>query len=162
MIWRVVGIAVFVVSFGLAGVSRPPLAVAKPVEYVKICDVLGAGWVYIPGITNTCMNLDTGVTENTTTLAVGQTALAKRVQELEDRFNTAFEGSAIGMAMPTPVIERDQNFALAGNWAQFDGANALAVAGAVRVNNNLSFSGGVGLGLAQGNVGTKVGFNLSW
>ena len=162
MIWRVVGIAVFVVSFGLAGVSRPPLAVAGPVEYVKICDAFAStGWAYIPG-TDTCVNLDTGVTEDTKTLAVGQTTLARRVQELEDRFNNAFEGSAIGMAMPTPVMERDHNFAIAGNWAQFNGANALAIAGAVRVNNNLSFSGGVGLGLTQGNVGTKVGFNLSW
>ena len=158
MIWRVLLFAAFAVCIGLVGTSRPAVAV----EYVKICSAaLAPGWFYIPG-TDTCVNVDTGATENFTTHAVGQTALAARVQELEDQYRNFSESSAIGMAMPTPVIDQGHNFAFAGNWAQFNGANALAVAGAVRVNNNLSFSGGVGLGLTQGNVGTKVGFNFSW
>lgn len=158
MIRRIGAFAAFAVCIGLLATSRP----AAAVEYVKICSAAQVpGWFYIPG-SDTCVNVDTGATENFTTHAVGQTALAARVQELEEQSRNFSESSAIGMAMPTPVIDQGHNFAFAGNWAQLDGASALAVAAAMRVNTNLSFSAGVGLGMAQGNVGTKVGFNLSW
>src|SRR5580700_2297825 len=43
------------VAVAAAGAADLPMK-AKPVEYVKICSVYGAGFYYIPG-TNTCLKL---------------------------------------------------------------------------------------------------------
>jgi hypothetical protein len=44
-------------AFSLAGGAQAAdLAVAEPVEYVKVCDVFGAGFWYIPG-TDTCLKI---------------------------------------------------------------------------------------------------------
>jgi hypothetical protein len=135
---------------------------AQPVEYVKICNAFGTGYFYIPG-TATCVNADTGATGNPDTATYGQTTLAQRVENLEQMFDNDFaEGSAIAIAMPTPFIQEGHHFAIAGNWGTLEGAHALALAGAVRVTDHLSFSAGVGMGVQRSNVGAKAGFNLSW
>lgn len=47
--------AASIVAAGAAGAADLPVK-AKPVEYVKICSVYGAGFYYVPG-TNTCLKL---------------------------------------------------------------------------------------------------------
>lgn len=139
---------------------------AAPVEYVKVCDSAtygGDGFFYLPG-TDTCVNPDTGETKRITAdgVVTGTTALADRIEELEQRFKDAHEGVAVGMAIPIAQIAPQHNFAFAMNWGGFDGSNALGAGGAIRLNENFTFTGGVGVGLEQGVVGGRAGFNLSW
>lgn len=56
----------------------------RPVEYVKICSLYGAGYFYIPG-TDTCLNPSTGLTivQTVDGSIHGQSNLAKRVSALE-------------------------------------------------------------------------------
>lgn len=63
-----------------------------PVEYVRVCDVYGIGYYYIPS-TETCVNVDTGETrvETEQGTVVGQTKLAKRVEKLEEALKRAEE-----------------------------------------------------------------------
>ncbi len=56
---RHVLLAAAAVGLGLGATAGS--AVADPVEYVRVCDVYGAQWAYIPG-TETCLNLNTGET----------------------------------------------------------------------------------------------------
>jgi hypothetical protein len=68
----------------VAGAAGSGSADAKPVEYVRICDIYGANWFYIPG-TDTCINTSTGETRVRTELGtkVDQSELANRVSETE-------------------------------------------------------------------------------
>jgi hypothetical protein len=48
------------------------------------------------------------------------------------------------------------------DWRNFERDNALALAGAVRIKNNLAFSAGVRVGLNQSTVGNRAGFRMGW
>jgi len=129
-------------------------ASAQPVEYVKVCSQAGTGYYYIPG-TETCINPDTGVTKDYTNDpngAVGESAASAK----------ASEGAAMAMSMPSAIIEPGKNFAIAGNIAAFGGQSAVGFTAAARINDGLSLTGGVGLGLGEHTVGGRAGFNLSW
>ncbi len=155
----------------LTAASTLPAA-AAPVEYVKICDSYGAGYYYIPG-TDVCLNANTGVTKQQTS-----NGLYTGESEMAARFNDAFEGIAVSAAMPTPYIPAGHRFAIAGNWAQFQGnsgsagvpyggysgggANALGFGAALRINDNLSFNAAGAIGLDRTTWATRVGFNMSW
>ena len=60
--------------------------------YVKICDLYGDGYYYIPGI-NICVNTATGITKYQTTngTVTGQTQLAYRVSQLERKLAMLME-----------------------------------------------------------------------
>ena len=153
------------------GVGTLP-AWAAPVEYVRVCDTYGAGYFYIPG-TDVCMNANTGATKQQTSNGIygGESEMAAR-------FNDAFEGIAVNSAMPTPYIPAGHRFAIAGNWAQFQGssgsagytygaysggsANALGLGAALRINDNLTFNAAGAIGLDRTTWATRVGFNMSW
>src|SRR5690349_24549179 len=51
----VLGTAASLLAVGTAGAADLPVK-AKPVEYVKVCSLYGAGFYYIPG-TDTCIKL---------------------------------------------------------------------------------------------------------
>lgn len=141
----------------------PRAAVAAPVEYVRVCDAFGTGYQYIPG-TETCVKVATGETRTDTKYGVvrDKTALARRVDQAFEAIDDANEGAAVMTALPVPYIEKGHNFALAGNFAQFESNGAFGLGGAFRVNEHLTFNGGVAVGAEQSNVGGRVGFNLSW
>jgi hypothetical protein len=78
----------------VAGAQAADLPVkAKPVEYVKVCSLYGAGFFYIPG-TDTCIKLGGAVRVqaefNTGAggVPVGLGSTAESVQGLQDRLNT--------------------------------------------------------------------------
>lgn len=75
----VAGLAI--VAGSMAGIG---IAGAAPVEYVRVCDVYGAGFLYIPG-TDTCINTSTGETRVQTEIGTkyDQSDLANRVSETE-------------------------------------------------------------------------------
>ena len=128
--------------------SGAGVASAAPVEYVKICSLYGAGYFYVPG-TDTCYNAITGETQGPNGVELNRTDLA-------------FQGVAEAMAMPTPIIQPGDHFALAGNFAEFETTQAFSLAGAMQFTTQLSFSGGISYGVDQKTFGTRVGFNLSW
>ena len=76
------------------------ISTASAVEYVKICQLYGAGWNYIPG-TQKCMNADTGliraIAEDGTVINVNS-ALAARVARLEAQLRQVY--SQFGMQLP--------------------------------------------------------------
>ena len=65
---------------------------SRPVEYVRICEVYGAGYLYIPG-TSTCVDVATGNTKYQTSAGTvsGQTQLAYRVSQLEKKLAMLME-----------------------------------------------------------------------
>jgi hypothetical protein len=137
-----------VLGLALAALGAP--APASAVEYVKICSAGGDGYFYIPG-SPICINAETGTTYDPAT-----------GKYTENRFDLAFQGAAIAMAMPTPVIDFGKRFAIAGNVSNYEGNQGLALAGAFKATDGLSFSAAVGIGLNQTAVGSRAGFNFSW
>jgi hypothetical protein len=89
-------------------------------------------------------------------------ALNNRIDQVFDAIDKANEGSAVMGALPMPYIEAGHNFAIAGNFAQFESSGAFGLGGAVRLSSNLTFNGSVAVGAQQSTVGGRVGFNLSW
>jgi hypothetical protein len=129
-------------------------AIARPVEYVRVCDLYGAGYFYVPG-TDVCYNAVTGEMRWQTQYGTKRSL---------NRVDLAFQGTSVAMAMPTPIIEHGKTFAIAGNFGSYDISHALGLAGAFEVSPGLSFHGGisVGTGASQQAIGSKVGFNYSW
>jgi hypothetical protein len=138
------------------GFSATAGASAQPVEYVRVCDIYGVGWYYIPG-TETCVHPDTGETRRQSELGTvyGQTALAAGLAK-------GLEGVAVTLSIPQASIAPGDRFAVSGAWGNFEGNNAFGFAGAINAGNGLTINGGVGVGLGQGSVGSSLGFNYSW
>ncbi len=109
---------------------------AQPVEYVRICSLYGAGFLYIPG-TDTCLQ--------TNQVVDNQFAIA--------RLNTrAATGTAMAASLVAPWLPTGTNFAVSNHWAGFDGQHALGMSGLMRISGHLVFSGGVSFGLDRGKL----------
>jgi hypothetical protein len=120
---------------GFAGVAATPCQ-AQPVEYVKVCDLYGASFFYIPG-TDTCVNAQQ-IVDN-------QYAIA--------RANTrAATGTAMAASLVAPYLPTGTNFAVSSHWAGFDGQHAAGFHGLMRLSGNFVFSAGVALGLDRGKL----------
>ena len=72
------------------------------------------------------------------------------------------EGVAMAMAMDAPDLRQHERFALKGNWGNFEGENALAFTGTVRLSQRVSFDAGIGIGTNHGNVGGRAGLRIGW
>lgn len=78
------------------------------------------------------------------------------------RIDKATEGVAMAIAMKSPAVPEDKNFALSGSFGAFDGQTALAFAGGIRATEALQFDAGVAVGLDRGSVGGRAGATLAW
>ena len=136
---------------------------AEPVDYVAVCGDFGVAYQYIPG-TKTCVRVDTGGTASGTRdqPVYGKTELAERIDQAFASAEEASRAAAVIGALPVPIIEKGHNFALAGNYAQFEDEGAFGLAGAFRINVNTSLNAGVAVGAEDGSVGGRIGLNLSW
>jgi hypothetical protein len=136
---------------------------AEPLEYVRVCNYFGAGYQYIPG-TETCVQVDTGKTARQTENGpvYGKTELAERIDQAFAAAEETSRAAAVIGALPVPIIEKGHNVALAGNYAQFEDDGAFGLAGAFRINANVTLNGGVAVGAEEGSVGGRVGLNVSW
>jgi hypothetical protein len=148
------------IRFLAAGVIAIASSAAWPaqaaVEYVRVCSVFGTGWFYIPG-TAKCINPSTGVIKEQT--ATGDVTSDS---ELRKDVLAAKEGVALSLALPTATVEPGKTFGAAFNVGTFGGDMAIGVGGAVRAADGLTFTGAIGVGLSQGNVGGRGGVNFSW
>ena len=68
---------------------------------------------------------------------------------------------AIALAMETPYVPPSNRWTLSGGYGYFEDQNALSVAGAIRANEYMQFSAGVGVGLDSDTVGARAGFSIS-
>jgi hypothetical protein len=85
----------------------------------------------------------------------GLNAAFKKIDE-----NT--EGIAVAIALGGIAIPEGKNFALAANLGFYDGKEALAAQTAIRLDPNVTFNGGVGVGLSDNKVGGRVGIMTAW
>ena len=60
------------------------------------------------------------------------------------------------------VLPAGKSFAIGGNMGFYDDKQAFAAQAALRVDDVLTLSGGVGLGMDYKNVGGRVGFVAAW
>jgi hypothetical protein len=114
--------------------SAPPSYAV--VEYVRVCDLYGAGFFYIPG-TDTCTSANQIVAD--------QFAIARAVSR-------ASTGSAMAAALVNPFLPDGTNYAISTHWAAFDGMNSVGFTGLIRLRGNLALSAGVAFGLDRGRL----------
>jgi hypothetical protein len=111
-----------VFASGLAGLflfaaSASAQGVPHPVDYVRVCDAYGAGFLYIPG-TETCLDPSTGETrwETPDGTAYGETELRQRLDSIESRINKAFaEQASVAAALADPDLVAGEHFGLRVN-----------------------------------------------
>jgi hypothetical protein len=146
--------SIWLMSLAVAMVSANR---ADAVEYVKVCNLYGAGFLYIPG-TDTCLNVDTGDVRTVTERGVvrGESTLATRIsnlegdvsdlqnqnaalqsqqqqlqQQLQAKFDADFrnanDGSAIAMALTDPYLTQSEHFGFKVNWGNYSSSNAVGV-----------------------------------
>jgi len=128
---------------------------AHAVNYVKVCEVYGEGWAFIPG-TPVCYNVETGETREQTDdgIVYGQLPLASSAE--------ANEGVAISMALPTAIVDPGKTFGIAVNFGTFEGESALGLGAAMQVGGGLTLNGAIGAGTTHGTLAGRVGANFSW
>ena len=76
------------------------------------------------------------------------------------------QGIAIALAMGGISVPDSKNFSITAGYGNFDGTSAFASQMAVRLDQSMILTGGVGVGLAEGDasskVGGRVGVQVSW
>ena len=132
----------------MAGAS--PASASRPVQYVHICTTFGPGWFYVPG-TDNCIDAVTQEIRDGSTGVVISPGGA----------NLAVEGVALALAMPTPVIGYGDRFAIAGNFAEYEGFGAFGLAAAFRLTNTANVQAGIGYGYMFGTFAARVGLNVA-
>ncbi len=159
---HVISIAVLA---GAASVTGPAFAA---VEYVKVCSLYGPKYYYSPG-TDTCINSDTGVTKTVTEdgVVTSKTALAKSVDEIDQRVSRAFEAASVGAALTSPDLVAGEHFGLRINWGNAGVSNAVGLTGAAVLGEGLFATGGrltgtAGIAFSGGTVGGNAGLQLTW
>ncbi|HLH98907.1 MAG TPA: porin [Xanthobacteraceae bacterium] len=128
-------LATAVAAFALT-MATPKQAAASPVEYVKVCSLYGADFLYLPG-TDTCTNASQ--------IVANQFGIARLSTQ-------AATGTAMAASLVNPWLPDNTNYAISLHWAGFDGQNAVGFAGLMRIKGNLAFSAGVSLGLDHGSL----------
>ena len=175
----------------LAAFTLAPTANAKPVEYVRVCSLYGAGFFYIPG-TDTCLNPYNGEVRTQTAYGTlrGVSSLAARIgalegnvsalksevaalqsaqqQQMQARFDTDFrnatDGSAIAMALDEPFLTDSEHFGIKINWGTYRSSNAFGVtfAGVLAEHGWNRLTLAGGVAFTGNNVGGHVGLQFSW
>ncbi|WP_292318277.1 porin [Mesorhizobium sp.] len=163
-IHRLVPFAFLAVASGV-----PASALAKPVEYVKVCTLYGAQYYYSPG-TDTCINANTGETRRLTEdgVVVGKTALASKVDDIDGRIQRAFEGASVASALTSPDLVQGEHFGVRVNWGNAGQSNAMGLTGAAVLGEgfmpggNGRLAGAAGVAFSGKTVGGNAGLQLTW
>lgn len=134
---------------------------AGAVDYVRVCDLFGTGYVYIPG-TTTCLHLSTGQTLEQTAFGLvhGQTDLARRIEAQEHQ-------SAISNALEDPDLVAGERFGMRINWGAAGEQNAFGVTGMAVIRDSAPDFGGRftasgGIAFSGDQIGGRAGLQLSW
>jgi len=133
----------------------------QPVEYVRVCDAFGTGFLYVPG-TERCLNAETGeirfATENGVVFT--QSELAGRVSDLE-------ADTAISNTLEDPDLIAGERFGVRVNWGNAGAQNAAGITGTAVITDGvfgekgrIAASGAVGF--TDGRVGGRAGMQFTW
>jgi hypothetical protein len=94
---------------------------------------------------------------------------AANKQYVDAGLNAAFkeidetkEGIAVAIALGGIALPQGKNFAIAGNLGFYDSKEAFAAQTAIRLDQNITFNGGVGVGFEDSKVGGRVGIMAAW
>jgi hypothetical protein len=95
--------------------------------------------------------------------------LDQRVSRAEARTEIALEGVAVALSLADPTLAAGDAFGMRVNWGHYDGKSAIGVSmlgvlgrDLFGFGETLAIGGGVGVGLADGSVGGRVGVQLTW
>lgn len=162
-----IGFCALMAGDALAQVPEP-----QPVDYVRVCDVYGAGWYYIPG-TEQCLRPNTGEiryeTEDGTVRT--ETQMASRIRALEQRmadWEDLDKHIAISNALQSPDLVAGETFGVRLNWGTAASSHAFGLSGAVTFTEGFMeggrgrLSGYSGVAISGGKVGGNAGIQLSW
>jgi trimeric autotransporter adhesin len=97
------------------------------------------------------------------------TGLSNLNNSLSHRIDKAFDGTAIALALSTPVFQPGQKFVIQGGWGNFEGANAVGFSAAGLLARNtfgpgstVTLSGGVGAGTNTGSLAGRGAVSIGW
>ena len=62
----------------------------------------------------------------------------------------------------TAALPTDKTLALSADWGNFDGHNALTFGAAARVAQDAYLTGGLAVGIDNGDVGGHAGLTVTW
>jgi hypothetical protein len=156
------------IALALGGLLAPGAHAA--VEYVRVCSAFPSEYLYRPGDA-TCINMATGRTAELTdgSPAFGRTAMARDADDvgnsldwIDPELDDLREGVAATAALPHPFIQPGDRFAVSGDWGQYDGAHALGLGAAIRIDEMLSVSASVGVGLESGALSSGLSLTIGW
>jgi hypothetical protein len=95
--------------------------------------------------------------------------LEAAIQQQTARINSAFreidkntEGIAVAMAMEGLSLPPGQVFAIGASLGMYQDKQAAAAQTVIRLNETLTFNGGIGVGLGTNQVGGRVGVMAAW
>jgi trimeric autotransporter adhesin len=91
---------------------------------------------------------------------VGETS--SQITQAFRKIDQNSEGIAVAMAMGGLSLPDNKAFSIATNVGFYDGKQAIAAEGAVRINRTFALTGGVGMGVGAGQVGGRVGVMAAW
>ena len=74
----------------------------------------------------------------------------------------ANEGVAMALSMESPVLMPTDSFGIAGGFGYYNDRVAGSASFAARISDNAAFTGGVGIGFDEGEVGARAGFQVTW
>ncbi len=158
----------FCIILALAGLALH--SARAQADDVRICNAYGTGFAYSPG-TDTCVNLQTGETRRQTMLGtrLGETDTIKTANQglaeasrAADRAYKSATGAMVAAAMPVALINGSDHYGFAANLSTFGGFSAVGTGLTIRIpTTNVHMTLGVGLGLNQTVVGSRIGLNFS-
>jgi hypothetical protein len=90
-------------------------------------------------------------------LQSSESALNGRINEAFKRIDQNTQGIAIAIAMGGLTIPTNKTFAIGANIGFYDGKQAAAASAAIRLDDTLTLTGGLGLGFDGGPVGGRLG-----
>jgi trimeric autotransporter adhesin len=68
----------------------------------------------------------------------------------------------VAIAMGGTALPADKKFAISADYGYFNGQNAIAFMGQMRLSPNLVANAGIGTGFLPGGVGGRAGLTLAW
>ena len=108
--------------------------------------------------------------EQVSAVAASEAARAnRRIDDLDLKSNQALEGVAVALALSDPVLQPGDSFGIKVGAGAY-GANTAVGLSAMGVasrnlfggGETLAFGGGISVGTNHGNVGGRVGAQLTW
>jgi trimeric autotransporter adhesin len=113
--------------------------------------------------------VDTSINTLGSSLNTLSSSLNQRIDDANHRIDKAFDGTAIALALATPIFQPGQKFVIQGGWGNFEGSNAVGFSAAGLLSRDtfgrgstVTLSGGIGGGTNTGTVGGRGAVSIGW